>query len=381
MKNKVLEFNKLVNTIFNEDSVPLHRPVFGSNEEKYVQQTIESSFVSSVGSFVEQFENNISTHTKSNYSIATVNGTSALLVCLQLAGVKQEDEVLTQALSFVATSNSISYLKAKPIFIDVDIDTMGMSPLALTLFLEEFCEIRDEGTFNKNTGKRIAACLPMHTFGFMCRIDQISKICKSWNIPLIEDAAEALGSSFKGKFAGTFGMFSAFSFNGNKIITSGGGGMILTQNKNLAIQAKHITTTAKKSTNWEYFHDQVGYNFRMPNLNAALGCAQLESLSSFIKNKKKLYDIYCESLPLIGYAVVPIPKNLNWNYWMISIELENKREKDLFLKETNKNGIMTRPIWDLLFKLPMYKDCQKDGQKNALALEDKIINIPSSARS
>ena len=378
---KAKNFNSLLKSISgNSKTIELHSPFFSGNEKKYVNQTIESTFVSTVGKFVDKFENDISALTKSKYSIATVNGTSAIHISLILANVQPNDEVLTQALSFVATSNAISYLKAKPIFIDVDIDTMGMSPIALTSFLEEFGDKRENGTFNKLTKNKITACLPMHTFGFMCRIDEIKKICDNWGINLVEDSAEALGSRFKGNYSGTFGLLSAYSFNGNKIITSGGGGCITTQNKDLYQRAKHITTTAKISKGYEYIHDQIGYNFRMPNINAALGCAQLESFQNIIDNKKKLYQFYSEQLPLIGLELAAIPKDTSWNYWLMPIILENKTDRDLFLKETNRNKIMTRPVWRLLFKLPMFNNCQKDSQKNARLLESTIVNIPSNVR-
>ncbi len=380
-KMKARNFNSLIRSIAKDhDVIGLHPPLFIGNEKRFINETIDSNYVSSVGKFVDKFEKGISSLTTSKYSIATVNGTSALQIALILGNVKQGDEVLTQALSFVATSNAISYLKAKPIFIDVDIDTMGMSPLALESFLEEFGEKRETGTYNKLTGMKISACLPMHTFGFMCRIDKIKKICLKWKINLIEDSAEALGSQYKLKYSGTFGMLSAYSFNGNKIITSGGGGCITTQDEELFKRAKHITTTAKISTNYEYIHDEVGYNFRMPNINAALACAQLESFQDIIKNKKKLYEFYAEELPSIGIELASIPKETIWNYWLIPIILENKKDRDLFLEQTNKDKILTRPIWRLLYKLPMYSECQRDSQKNALLLESKIVNIPSNVR-
>jgi len=360
--------------------IGLHDPVFSGNEKKYLNQTIQSTFVSTKGEFVDKFEENICSLTKSKYSIATVNGTSALHIALTLADVKQNEEVLTQALSFVATSNAIAYLNAKPIFIDVDIDTMGMSPKALKSFLDEFGEKRENGTYNKSTGKKITACLPMHTFGFMCRINEIKKICKDWNITLVEDSAEAFGSKFKGKYAGTFGTLSAYSFNGNKIITSGGGGCITTQNKDIYKRAKHISSTAKTAERFQYVHNEIGYNYRMPNINAALACAQLESFEKIIDRKRKLYTFYNNELPSIGINLAPIPKNTNWNYWLIPIILENKIERDNFLNETHKFKIVTRPIWKLLFKLPMFSNCQRDSQKNALFLENKIVNIPSNVR-
>tara|TARA_B110000444_G_scaffold261000_1_gene310388 strand:- start:2723 stop:3868 length:1146 start_codon:yes stop_codon:yes gene_type:complete len=378
---KARNFNSLIRSITNsKDTIGLHSPIFSGNEKKYINQTIDSTYVSSVGKFVDKFEKNISTLTKSKYCIATVNGTCAIHIALILGNVKPNDEVLTQALSFVATSNAISYLNARPIFIDVDIDTMGMSPSALASFLEEFGEKRETGTYNKLTGKKISACLPMHTFGFMSRIDEIKTICDNWNINLLEDSAEALGSKYKGKYSGTFGLLSAYSFNGNKIITSGGGGCITTQNEKLFKRGKHISSTAKTSDNYDYIHDEVGYNYRMPNINAALACAQLESFQKIIDNKKELYELYAQELPSIGIELAAIPKGTSWNYWLIPIILESKKERDLFLKETNNHKIITRPIWTLLYKLPMYTHCQRDSQKNALILESTIVNIPSNVR-
>ena len=381
MKESTNKFINLLKTNFSsQESFPLHEPYFSGNEKKYVLEALESTFVSSKGKILDDFENRISFYTKSKFSIACVNGTAALHTSLILAGVKSGDEVLTQALSFVATSNSIAYIGAAPVFIDVDIDTMGMSPNALNNFLVEHTELREEGTFNKKTGKKIAACVPMHTFGFMCRIDKIKKICKKHGISLIEDAAEALGSKYKGISSGKFGILSSFSFNGNKIITSGGGGCILTQNNELYKKAKHLTTTSKSSKNWEYIHDQVGYNYRMPNINAALALAQLEQIDQKILSKKKLYNFYEENLSDLGFELISIPHNTSWNYWLMSINLSNRRERDDFLKETNKQNIFTRPVWKLLYKLPMYSDCQRDAQLNAELLEKRVVNIPSNIK-
>ncbi len=378
---KARNFNSLIRKIIDHNEViDLHPPVFNGNEKKYLNKAIESTYVSSSGEYIDKFEKNVSFLTKNKFCVATVNGTSAIHIALALSNVKSGDEVLTQALSFVATSNAISYLKAKPVFIDVDIDTMGMSPMALRDFLEEFGEKRNSGTYNKLTGKKIAACLPMHTFGFMCRIDQIKSICSKWNINLVEDSAEAMGSKYKGKNAGTFGLLSAYSFNGNKIITSGGGGCITTQNKVIYKRAKHICSTAKINNDYNFIHDEVGYNYRMPNINAALGCAQLELFEKKIESKKKLYNFYLDELPSIGLKLASIPKETTWNYWLIPIVFNDKRDRDSFLLETNKYNIKTRPIWRLLFKLPMYIDCQKDSQKNALQLENTIINIPSNVK-
>jgi perosamine synthetase len=379
-----MNHSKIIKTIRNQfpglDRIGLHEPQFFGNEKKYLAETIESTFVSSVGAFVDRFELDFASFTQTSKAVAVVNGTAALQVALRLAGVKKEEEVLTQALTFVATSNSILYNQAFPVFLDVDLDTMGMSPKALNTFLEEYGELRKEGCFNKSSGRRIAACMPMHTFGFMCRIDQILAICKTWNIPVVEDAAEALGSSYKGQAAGSFGALAAFSFNGNKIITAGGGGAIVSSNPDLARKAKYLTTTAKVPHPWAYEHDELGYNFRMPNLNAALLCAQLEQFELLKKSKKELFEGYKNSFSESGIKLKPIPDDTDWNYWLISLEMENEKERDSFLKESNENGVMTRPIWQLMYKLPMYEHCQRDDQQNAEFLEQRIVNIPSSAR-
>jgi aminotransferase in exopolysaccharide biosynthesis len=373
------EFVNFTRDLFKtKEFIPLHEPVFFGNEKKYVNDTLDSSIVSSIGPYVNFFEKELSRFLDINYSVAFVNGTSALQVALRVAGVKEKSEVITQALTFVATANSIKYLYADPIFIDVDIDTMSMSPISLNKFLDEYGDKRDDGTYNKKTGNKISACVPMHTFGFMSRIDQILKICKKWDIPVVEDAAEALGSKFNGKPAGSFGLVSAFSFNGNKIITSGGGGAICSNNKHIAEISKHLSTTAKRKHKWEYFHDQMGYNFRMPNINAALILAQLENFKKIIENKKSLYKNYQSFFTNNNLKLCKIPPSTDWNYWLISICLENKEHRDFFLKYTNDNNVMTRPIWTLLYKLPMYKNSYRDDQKNAIFLEERIVNVPSS---
>ncbi|MDP2693042.1 MAG: LegC family aminotransferase, partial [bacterium] len=274
------------------DFIPLHQPRFRGNEKKYVLETIDSTFVSSVGAFVDQFEIQISSIASTKYAIAVVNGTAALQVALQLSGVQSGDEVITQALTFVATVNAISYLNAKPIFVDVDLDTMGLSPKSLEVFLDEFGEIKNEACYNKKTSRKIAACLPMHTFGFPVHLKELINVCEKWKIPIVEDAAESLGSTYYGQPTGSFGKLGIFSFNGNKIVTAGGGGAIVTNDANLGGLAKHLTTTAKKPHKFEYFHDELGYNYRMPNLNAALLCAQLEQLDTFIEEKRSLAADY-----------------------------------------------------------------------------------------
>ena len=363
--------------------IPLHAPVFAGNEREYVNDTLDSTFVSSVGEYVDRFENMMAQISGTSGAVATVNGTAGLQMALKLAGVKPEDEVITQALTFVATANAIAYNGAQPVFIDVDRDTMGLSPVAVKNFLEEYAEVRENGTFNKLTNKRISACLPMHTFGFMNRIDELVSLCDTWGIPVVEDAAEALGSKYKGKPAGSFGALGAFSFNGNKIVTCGGGGAIVSNNIDLVKKGKYLTTTAKKPHKWEYEHDDIGYNFRLPNINAALACGQLERLEGFIENKKVLSEQYHEYFQKHDEGMIyrTDPENCVSNNWLMCVELKDKEQRDLFLEETNANGVMTRPIWQLMFRLPMYGNCFKDEQKNAIYLESRIVNIPSSVRA
>lgn len=363
-----------------ENFIPLHVPTFRGNEKKYLEECINSTYVSSVGAYVDLFEDKMSLITQTKKSIAIVNGTAALQVALRLAGVKKDEEVITQALTFVATANAIAYNNAIPVFLDVDLDTMGLSPKAVEIFLEEYGELRDNGCYNKQTGRRIAACMPMHTFGFPVHLDELIKICKKWNIPIVEDAAESLGSSYKGKPTGSFGKVGAFSFNGNKIVTCGGGGSIVTNDTNLAAYGKFLTTTAKEPHPYEYVHNELGYNFRMPNLNAALACAQLEHLEPFLENKRALAEKYTAFFNSQGIKFRTENPDTKANYWLMAVELENKKERDMFLKETNAAKVMTRPIWQLMFRLPMYKDCYKDSQKNAAFLEQRIVNIPSSVR-
>lgn len=363
-----------------KDFIALHEPCFRGNEKKYTLDAIDSTFVSSVGAYVDQFERMMEGITQTNRAVAVVNGTAALQIALQLAGVTQGDEVLTQALTFIATTNAIMYNGASPIFIDVDLDTMGLSADAVAIFLEEYGELREDGCYNKKTGKKIAACLPMHTFGFPVHLDELIKLCQAWRIPLVEDAAESLGSEYRGKPTGNFGMVSAFSFNGNKIVTSGGGGAIVTNDLTLGNLAKHLTTTAKIPHPYEYVHDTIGYNFRMPNLNAALACAQLEQLSNFLDDKRRLALDYASFFKDQGIKFRLEPNDTKSNYWLMCVELENQKERDLFLKETNASQVMTRPIWQLIFRSSMYADFQKDSQKNALYLEERIVNIPSSVR-
>jgi perosamine synthetase len=363
-----------------ENFIPLHVPHFGGNEKKYLIETIDSTFVSSVGAYVDQFEVMMQNITSTKRAVAVVNGTAAIQVALRLIGVKAGNEVLTQALTFVATANAIAYQNATPVFLDVDLDTMGLSPKSVALFLEEFGDLREDGCYNKKTGNRISACLPMHTFGFPVHLDELIDICDKWKIPVLEDAAESLGSEYKGKSTGSFGKLGAFSFNGNKIVTCGGGGAIVTNDPKLGEKGKYLTTTAKIPHPYEYVHDEMGYNFRMPNLNAALACAQLEQLDDFLTNKRKLAREYESFFASNGVKFRTETPDTKANYWLMCVELENKSDRDLFLKTTNDNNVMTRPIWQLMYRLPMYSNCQRDKQFNAEFLEERIVNIPSSVR-
>jgi len=358
--------------------IPLHEPRFVGNEKKYLNECIDSTFVSSVGRFVDEFEEKIASYTSAKYAIATSNGTSALHISLLLADVGQNSEVITQPLTFVATCNAVSYCGAQPIFIDVDKDTMGLSPSALKSFLENNTTVKNQQCINNKTGKVIKACVPMHAFGQPCRIDEIKEICDKYNIFLIEDAAESVGSIYKGKHTGTFGQVGVMSFNGNKIITSGGGGCIVTNDKALAKKAKHLTTTAKVPHKWNFNHDMIGYNYRMPNLNAALLVAQLENLDNFISRKRKLASRYEEFFSDIDCIFVKESIVSKSNYWLNSIILKNKQQRDKFLDETNSNGVMTRPIWTLMNKLPMFEHAQCGDLSNSEWLEDRVVNIPSS---
>jgi len=374
----LLSFVKQSKLIFGDEFIPLHRPVFEGNERQYLIDCIDSNFVSSVGAKVTEFEGKVAEFTGSKYAVATVNGTAALHVAIELAGVKPGDEVISQALTFIATCNAISYAGAKPLFIDVDLDTMGLSPSALKIFLESNAEKSVDGTFNKFSGNRISACVPMHTFGFPCRIAEIAEICADWDVALIEDAAESLGSYAGGRHTGTFASMATLSFNGNKVITTGGGGMIITDDPELAKRAKYITTTAKVPHPYEFVHDEIGYNYRMPNLNAALGCAQMERLDDFLAIKTQLADQWDAFFHDRDVDFVKAINGNNANHWLNTIIFNSRLDRDEFLKVTNDNNVMTRPIWTLMSKLPMFKDSQTDGLKNSLWLEDRVVNIPSS---
>jgi len=373
---------QLIRSHFETDAfIPLHEPRFSDLDKSFVADAIDSTFVSSVGAYVDQFEKELAAYLGAKRAVVTVNGTSALQVALQLAGVQSGDEVLTQALTFIATANSISYNQAHPVFLDVDRDTMGLSPTAVRSFLDTHAEKKSDGIYNKSTGRRISAIVPMHTFGHPVRIVELCALAEKWGIPVVEDAAEALGSTLQGKACGTFGQTGIFSFNGNKTITSGGGGAIVTNNEKLADQAKHLTTTAKIPHRWEFKHDQIGYNYRMPNLNAALACAQLKQIDALLADKRKLADEYRTFFATVDWAdFMDEPAGSKSNFWLNAILLKDDESRNRFLKISNDAGIMTRPIWKLMTDLEMFSNCQTDALEHSKYLEQRIVNLPSSAR-
>ena len=398
MYQKVIDFIKdLYN---NQEFVPLAVPKFIGNEKKYLNECIDTTFVSSVGKFVDRFEEDMAACTGAKRAVVCVSGTNALHMSLMLVGVKRDDEVLTQALTFIATCNALSYIGAQPVFIDVDKSTMGLSPDAMKEWLQKNAEVRknarineldkshdfafreDEfACYNKNTGRRIKACVPMHTFGHPVRIEDIAAICKEWHIELVEDAAESIGSKYKGQHTGTFGKIGAISFNGNKTITTGGGGMMLFNDEEMGAYAKHITTQAKIPHRWEFRHDHIGYNYRMPNINAALGCAQLENLDAYVADKRATAAAYAEYFKIVeGIEFFTEPENSFSNYWLNVVILPDHDKQLEFLQETNDNGVMTRPIWELMNRLPMFENCENDGLENTIFFADRVVNIPSSVR-
>jgi aminotransferase in exopolysaccharide biosynthesis len=376
MSSKLIKF---VREIYKtEDFISLHEPKFEGNEVAYVTEAINSTFVSSVGKFVDQFESSIEAYTGSKKAVAAVNGTAALHAAFFSAGVSRGDVVITQPLTFVATCNALHHMGAEPAFVDICEKTLSLCPKALEIFLTDFASIDDHGAFLVKSGKRIKAVVPMHTFGHPARLDELLEICKRWNLYLIEDAAESLGSFYKQRHTGTIGDYGILSFNGNKVITTGGGGMVLCSSAETGNKVKHITTTAKVPHAYEFFHDEAGFNYRMPNINAALGCAQMESLSDYLFKKRKLAMMYKEFFRDGEYVFVDEPKDTKSNFWLNTIICPNKESRDYLLRQTNDAGVMTRPVWTLMYKLPMYKDCIKGNLKIAEWAEKRLINLPSS---
>jgi perosamine synthetase len=362
-----------------EGTIALHEPVFAGNEKKYLEQCIDSSYVSSVGQFVDLFAERLADYCGAKDAVLCVNGTCALHLALRLLGVGPGDEVITQPLTFVATANAIAHCGAHPVFVDVDRDTLGLSPDALEVFIAQETIRSEAGRRNRKTGRRIAACIPMHTFGHPCRIDRIVDICRTHDIPVVEDAAEGMGSLYRGKHAGTFGDIGVLSFNGNKTITTGGGGALLFSDERLACRAKHLTTQAKVPHPWEFIHDEVGFNYRMPNINAALGLAQLENLNRFLQAKRQLAERYAAFFRKQGIPFVTEPPHARSNYWLNAILLDNAAERDEFLALSHQAGIMTRPAWRLMTELPMFRSCQAESLPNARWLDARLVNLPSSA--
>lgn len=364
-----------------EGAIPLHKPTFDGNEWDYVKECIDTEWVSSVGSYVDRFEQDLADYTGTKRAVVVVNGTAALHVCLRLVGVKQNDEVLLPALTFVATANAVAYQGAIPHFVDSEERTLGLDPAKLGAYLDDIAEVKGETCINTETGRPIKAVVPMHAYGHPVDLDALQAVCDRYNIALVEDAAESLGSTYKGQHTGSIGACASLSFNGNKTITTGGGGAVLTNNEELADQAKHLTTTAKRDHAWEYFHDQMGYNYRMPNLNAALGCAQLEQLPGFLEKKRRLANRYQAAFADVeGVSFVSEPSFARSNYWLNTILLDAAHgdQRDTVLKQTNDAGLMTRPTWTLMHRLPMYNNCPRMDLTTAESLEQRLINIPST---
>ncbi len=371
-----------IRQIVGNGSIKLHEPCFSGNESKYVQECIDSTFVSSVGKFVDRFEKELADYTGVKYAVAVVNGTTALHIALLLAGVESRDEVLVPTLSFVATANAVRYCGAKPHFVDSEQQTLGIDPEALQNYLRVNTVKRNGICLNRKTGKTVRALVPVHIFGHPCDLEGLLAVTKEFNLILIEDAAESLGSTYHGRHSGTFGLLGTLSFNGNKIITTGGGGAILTDDPELAKRAKHLTTTAKTPHRWDYVHDEVGYNYRMPNLNAALGCAQLEQLSDFLASKRRLFESYQEAFrDIAGISLFKEPEGSQSNYWLQALLLDDTvaNQRDSILEATNSAGLMTRPAWTLLHKLPPFQDCPHAPLPIAESLEQRLVNLPSSA--
>jgi perosamine synthetase len=383
--NKYGQIIAFIRELYNEphESIPLHVPVFLGNEKSYLEECIDTTFVSSVGKFVDSLEEKIALYTGSKYAVATVNGTSALQISLILSGVEPGDEVITQPLTFVATANAIAYCGARPVFLDIDKNTLGLSAEKLTHFLKNSTRYsrKDSKLINIHTSRPVSACVPVHTFGHPCQIDEIVSVCNEYNLPVIEDAAESLGSMYKGKHTGTFGNVGVLSFNGNKIMTTGGGGMLLSDDEKTAHRAKHITTQAKVPHPWDFIHDETGYNFRMPNINAALGVAQLEELDRILKNKRETASLYMDFFAGTAFSFFSEPDSCRSNYWLNLFLLENRDQKEEFLRYSNQNGVMTRPAWTLMHKLTMFRQEFRQNLDNAELMEDTLVNIPSSYRT
>ncbi|MEZ9218634.1 aminotransferase DegT [Vibrio cyclitrophicus ZF170] len=372
----IVEFVR--DTYRTDEFIPLHAPTFNGNEKAYVMETIDSTFVSSVGKFVDDFERKIEAYTGTAKAVATVNGTAALHAALYMADVQRGDLVITQALTFVATCNALYHMGAEPIFVDVSPVSLGLCPKAVDAFLSEHAEITEAGCIHRQTGKRIKAVVPMHTFGHPVELDELVAVCLKWNLVLVEDAAESLGSFYKGKHTGTMGDVSAISFNGNKIITTGGGGMVLCKTEELGARTKHVTTTAKVPHPYEFFHDEPGFNYRMPNLNAALGCAQMEVIEQYLEQKRQLAKCYENLFSGTDFQFVTEPDYAESNYWLNAIICPDKKSREEILAGTNSAGVMTRPIWQLMHRLPMFENAMRGDLTYSEFIEAHLINLPST---
>ncbi|MFB2754186.1 LegC family aminotransferase [Shewanella xiamenensis] len=361
-----------------QDFITLHAPTFVGNEKAYVMETIDSTFVSSVGKFVDQFERKMESFTGSKRAVATVNGTAALHAALYMAGVEGGDLVITQALTFVATCNALYHMGAQPIFVDVSPVSLGLCPKAVENYLVENAELTERGCVHKQTGQRIKAVVPMHTFGHPVELDELVVVCLKWQLVLVEDAAESLGSFYKDKHTGTLGQFGAISFNGNKIITTGGGGMVLCGTEESGKRTKHVTTTAKVPHPYEFFHDEPGFNYRMPNLNAALGCAQMEMLEQYLLQKRELAKQYQAFFAVSDVKFVVEPEYAQSNYWLNAIICSDAQQRNELLEQTNAAGVMTRPIWKLMHRLPMFEKAFRGDLTYSEFIEAHLINLPST---
>jgi perosamine synthetase len=379
MNTTYKEIVGFIRSIYGENkNLSLHEPIFIGNEKKYIIDALDSTYVSSVGPYVDRFEERFADYVGSKYAIATVNGTAALHIALKLSGVSDNDEVITQPMTFVATANAISYCNAKPIFIDIDKDTLSLSPSILESWLANETFIENNLCYNKKTNNVIRACLPMHTFGHINHIQELKEVCLKNHINLIEDAAEAMGSFVGDTHSGRFGDFGIFSFNGNKIMTSGGGGMIITDNEKLAIRARDLTTTARKVEDFEYFHDEIGYNYRLPNINAALGCAQLEKIDYFLDKKRDISNKYKKYFNQLDIEYLDERDGTKSNFWLNTIIFKSKNERSDFIKYSNENHVQTRPSWRLMNKLKPYSECIRGNLDNSEYYADRLVNIPSS---
>lgn len=359
------------------ESIFLHEPIFGGNEKKYVIEAIDSTFVSSVGEFVDEFEAKLECYTGSSRAVATVNGTAALHAALHAAGVKEQDLVITQALTFVATCNVIHHMGAEPIFVDVSPKSLGMCPMALESYLTEYAETTEAGCVNKSTGRRIRAVVPMHTFGHPVELNELIEVAKKWGIILVEDAAESLGSYYKGSHTGTLGAFGALSFNGNKVITTGGGGAVLCSSSEHGRRVKHLTTTARVPHPYEFLHDEPGFNYRMPNLNAALGCAQMEVLEGYLVRKRNIAERYKSFFADSDISFVSEPDYAKSNYWLNAIMCNSSAQRDEILMKTNGSDVMTRPVWRLMHRLPMFAKALRGDLCYSEKIEKLLVNLPS----